>query len=98
MARLVGLLAFFLGTSVGFGASVFPGKAWQWRKPHEVGLDAARLEELAKYAGGRGCVARRGHTGPVSQHVFSGPILHRNLLHLRYVPLTIPDARGACMA
>jgi len=98
MARWVGLVAFFLATSVGFGASVFPGKAWQWRKPHEVGLDATRLQELAKYAGGRGCVARRGHTGPVSQHVSSGPIVHRDFLHLRYVPLTIPNARGAWMA
>ena len=98
MARWVGLVAFCLATSAVFGASVFPGKTWQWRKPHEVGLDAARLQELAKYARDRGCVARHGHTGPVSQHVFSGPTAQRDLLHSRYVPLTIPNARGACMA
>jgi CubicO group peptidase (beta-lactamase class C family) len=39
---------------------VFPGKNWDRRTPAEVGLDAAKLEALAKHVRGNGCVVRRG--------------------------------------
>ncbi|MGQ9590844.1 MAG: serine hydrolase [Planctomycetota bacterium] len=40
---------------------VYPGKTWTRAKPAEVGLDGAKLDELARFAGGRGCVVRRGY-------------------------------------
>jgi CubicO group peptidase (beta-lactamase class C family) len=40
---------------------VFPGKTWERRTPAEVGLDAAKLREFAKRAGGRGCAVRNGY-------------------------------------
>jgi len=39
----------------------FPGKAWQERKPAEVGLDAGGLKSCAAYLGGRGCIVRYGY-------------------------------------
>jgi CubicO group peptidase (beta-lactamase class C family) len=41
--------------------TVYPGKTWQTRKPDEVGLDAAKLEQLRDLVGGRGCVVRHGY-------------------------------------
>ncbi len=61
MAHRVLFLVACVAACPALAATVFPGKVWQWRKPHEVGLDAARLQELAKYAGGRGCVTRHGY-------------------------------------
>lgn len=40
---------------------VFPEASWSQRDPGELGLDAQKLEELAKNLGGRGCVIRHGH-------------------------------------
>jgi len=42
-------------------AQVYPGKDWATRKPEQVGLDAKKLRELSDYAGGFGCVVRRGY-------------------------------------
>lgn len=40
---------------------VYPGKTWQWKKPHQVGMDASKLEAFSNYVGGRGCVVRFGY-------------------------------------
>ncbi|MFO1008274.1 MAG: DUF5060 domain-containing protein [Planctomycetaceae bacterium] len=40
---------------------VFPEASWSQRAPGELGLDASKLDELAKNLGGRGCVIRYGH-------------------------------------
>ena len=40
---------------------VFPGADWDKRRPEEVGLSGAKLQELAKLVGGRGCVVRHGY-------------------------------------
>ena len=37
---------------------VFPGKTWQWKDPAQVGMDRAKLDEFARYVGGRGCIVR----------------------------------------
>ena len=42
-------------------APVYPGKTWARRKPEELRLALAALERVAEFAGGRGCVARRGY-------------------------------------
>ena len=42
-------------------ATVFPGKIWEQRPPAEMGLDAARLEEVRDFIGGRGCIVRNGY-------------------------------------
>jgi CubicO group peptidase (beta-lactamase class C family) len=41
--------------------AAFPGKTWQICTARHVGLDPAKLDELAKHVGGRGCVVRRGY-------------------------------------
>ncbi len=41
--------------------SVYPGAAWETRKPDEVGLEAAKLDALRDLVGGRGCVVRHGY-------------------------------------
>ena len=45
----------------GKAAQVYPGKDWASEKPEQVGLDAKKLRELSDYAGGFGCVVRRGY-------------------------------------
>ncbi|HEY8504463.1 MAG TPA: serine hydrolase, partial [Gemmataceae bacterium] len=40
---------------------VYPGENWERRRPEEVGMSRAKLEELAKLVGGRGCVVRHGY-------------------------------------
>jgi hypothetical protein len=40
---------------------VFPGKAWELKRPESIGLDEERLEALAKALGGRGCVVKNGY-------------------------------------
>lgn len=40
---------------------VWPGEKWQWKRPAEVGLDKTGLEQLARYAGGSGCIVRNGY-------------------------------------
>ncbi len=39
---------------------VFPGKTWERLAPAEAGMDEETLREVARYLGGRGCVARYG--------------------------------------
>jgi CubicO group peptidase (beta-lactamase class C family) len=41
-------------------ADEFPGKTWTRCTPAHVGLDAAKLDVLARHVGGRGCVIRGG--------------------------------------
>ncbi|MGD9644640.1 MAG: serine hydrolase domain-containing protein [Pirellulales bacterium] len=43
------------------GQIVFPGLTWERRTPAEVGLDATKLDELARLVEGRGCVVRHGY-------------------------------------
>ena len=40
---------------------VFPEASWSQRAPGELGLDAGKLDEVARSLGGRGCVIRYGH-------------------------------------
>jgi hypothetical protein len=51
-----------LGATALFGADppVFPGTTWATRSPADAGLDAARLNALRDFVGGRGCVVRGG--------------------------------------
>jgi hypothetical protein len=39
----------------------FPGKTWATKTPEQAGLDAARLDRLREFVGGRGCIVRGGH-------------------------------------
>lgn len=43
------------------GREMWPGASWTRQPPARLGLDRARLEALAKFAGGDGCVVRRGY-------------------------------------
>jgi hypothetical protein len=57
-------VAFVIGVgllSSGCTVQVFPGAAWQFKRPAEVGLDPTRLDVFRNYLGGRGCVARYGY-------------------------------------
>ncbi len=59
---LSALMAFFLFMSPASGGdSVYPGRSWAEKEPSQVGLDAARLAAFSEFAGGRGCVIRRGY-------------------------------------
>jgi CubicO group peptidase (beta-lactamase class C family) len=40
--------------------SVFPGQSWVQTDPGEVNLDISKLDEIAAYLGGRGCIVRHG--------------------------------------
>jgi CubicO group peptidase (beta-lactamase class C family) len=42
-------------------AADFPGDSWERQLPDEAGLDRAKLDELARLIGGRGCVVRGGY-------------------------------------
>lgn len=42
-------------------AADFPGAQWDRRDPAALGVDAAKLEELAANLGGRGCVVKNGY-------------------------------------
>ena len=42
-------------------AGVFPGTVWETRLPSEVGLDVAKLDELAAWVGGSGVIVRDGY-------------------------------------
>lgn len=46
---------------VGRGNLVYPGATWQTRRPEEVGLQSARLDDLSQLVRGRGCVIRHGY-------------------------------------
>lgn len=55
------LLALFAGTSLFAGApGVYPGKHWETRNPETVGLSREKLDSLAQFVGGRGCLVRHG--------------------------------------
>lgn len=41
--------------------AVFPGAAWEFRSPAQVGMDAAQLDRFAGNVGGVGCVVRNGY-------------------------------------
>jgi CubicO group peptidase (beta-lactamase class C family) len=41
--------------------AVYPGKTWAARRPEEVSLAAGKLDAMAKYIGGFGCVVRDGY-------------------------------------
>jgi CubicO group peptidase (beta-lactamase class C family) len=42
-------------------AGVFPGAVWETRTPAQVGLDAAKLQELQNLVGGSGMIVRGGY-------------------------------------
>ncbi|NOZ85300.1 MAG: hypothetical protein GXP49_03370 [Deltaproteobacteria bacterium] len=42
-------------------AQVFPGTDWETRTPAQVGLDKGKLDGIAGYLGGRGCITRHGY-------------------------------------
>jgi hypothetical protein len=39
----------------------FPGQSWEQREPTQLGMDPARLDQLATQLGGRGCVIKDGY-------------------------------------
>jgi hypothetical protein len=41
--------------------SVFPAEHWESRTAADVGLDAATLDAMREFMGGRGCIVRRGY-------------------------------------
>ncbi|MGQ9651998.1 MAG: BACON domain-containing protein [Phycisphaerae bacterium] len=47
-----------LATAVG---QVFPGTTWEFKTPTELGLDAAKLDQIAGTIGGSGCIVRHGY-------------------------------------
>ncbi|MEX2142330.1 MAG: serine hydrolase [Pirellulales bacterium] len=55
---VIGILAIAKPT---FGADAYPRQTWQTCTPGHVGLNRAKLDELAKHVGGRGCVVRGGY-------------------------------------
>jgi CubicO group peptidase (beta-lactamase class C family) len=44
-----------------FAADVFPKDKWEQKSPDEAGLDRSKLDELAAFVRGRGCVVRGGY-------------------------------------
>lgn len=57
-------LAFATATSsmsVRAAELVYPKETWEMRDPAQVGLDEAKLKEIAEFAGGQGCVVRHGY-------------------------------------
>jgi CubicO group peptidase (beta-lactamase class C family) len=50
-----------LAASVPADGPVYPGAAWETRRPEEVGLARAKLDALRDLVGGRGCVVRHGY-------------------------------------
>ena len=60
------MVGFWLGCGLGRpersdAAQEFPGTTWERRAPADLGLDAARLDEVARLLGGRGCVIKDGY-------------------------------------
>lgn len=41
-------------------APVFPGEEWAWQTPERAGFSGEKLEEIARAAGGTGCLVRGG--------------------------------------
>ena len=61
LIALVASVFLWTGVDAASTAPTFPGETWNERKAAELGLDAARLEELAAFLGGRGCVVKDGY-------------------------------------
>ncbi|MDM8007434.1 MAG: hypothetical protein QUV05_14945 [Phycisphaerae bacterium] len=40
---------------------VFPGATWESKTPAEVGMDSAKLDQIASTIGGNGCIVRHGY-------------------------------------
>lgn len=59
-AALCVLTLSFLGFCA-IAQDVLPGKTWETRTPVDVGLDAAKLDAIRDFMGGRGCVVRHGY-------------------------------------
>lgn len=57
------IVAMFVGERFVVAAddTIYPGATWATHTPAEVGLDPAKLDELSKLVGGRGCVVRHGY-------------------------------------
>jgi hypothetical protein len=55
------LITGYVTQNVAHAESVFPGTVWESRAPEAVGMDAAKLDELAARLGGRGCVVKNGY-------------------------------------
>ena len=61
-AAALGTVALFGSASVALAAEpVYPGKAWASKTLGEARLDAARLDAMRDFIGGRGCVVRGGY-------------------------------------
>jgi CubicO group peptidase (beta-lactamase class C family) len=61
---LIGVLALSIRAAYGApapGTVAFPGAEWERRAPSDLGLNAARVEEVAVMLGGRGCIVRNGY-------------------------------------
>ncbi len=57
---VVGIAASGLPCGSFAGERTFPGKSWEVKEPGALGMDAARLEALARALSGRGCVVKDG--------------------------------------
>jgi hypothetical protein len=55
------ILTCLLHSVAGSGGNVFPGASWEQRNPADLGLDPAKLDELAERLGGRGCIVKNGY-------------------------------------
>jgi CubicO group peptidase (beta-lactamase class C family) len=53
-------LLFFLAVTAN-AQDTFPAEHWEIRLPAEAGLDAAKLDAVREFMGGRGCVVRNGY-------------------------------------
>lgn len=61
MSRVICKFLLLLSLTASGADAVFPGAHWATRSPESEGLSLARLEELARLVGGRGCVVRHGY-------------------------------------
>lgn len=61
LRRMTIATVFFALSLAACGQGVFPAEHWQTRTPEDVGLDAAKLDAVRDFMGGRGCVVRHGY-------------------------------------
>ena len=61
LVALTAALAVVVPASSGRAQVVFPGTEWQSRTPADVGMDAAKLDQIAATIGGSGCIVRNGY-------------------------------------
>jgi len=58
---LVGLISLVFSLAAGAEwKGVFPSQSWVEMDPADVALDSTKLDEIAAYLGGRGCIVRHG--------------------------------------